>query len=297
MARVLVLGASGLVGQALLRRLGDNGVGTFASRPFPGGIRFDALVDRLEDVVALDGCTHAAVLFGEVDPGRCAADPIASNRLNVAAVEAVLATLDAAGVVPVFTSSEVVFDGTKGSYVETDSPNPLFLYARQKLAVEELLRHAGRDHVVARLGRVYASEPFDGTLFTGTLERVRANRPIRCAVDQVFSPIHVDEAADALALLVEQGHRGTFHVAGPRALSRREALDLVLQEYRRHGETFDAEVEEVRVRDLPTSEPRPQDVSLDIRKLVAATGIRLRDPRAWCAEIVEAALAAVGSGK
>lgn len=297
MARVLVLGASGLVGRALMQRLPGDAVGTYASRPFPGGVRFDALSDRLDGVLALDQFTHAVVLSGLVNAAACATDPVASRRLNVTAIGAILEALGKAGVVAVYTSSEVVFDGQRGAYRESDDANPLFLYAKQKLEVERLLAAAGADHVVARLGRVYGSDPGDGTLFTELLAHVRANATIRCAVDQRFSPLHANEAADAIALLVEHGHLGLFHVAGPRAVTRRGALELVLDEFRRHGGVFDGVIEDMNVDDLPTTEPRPRDVSLDIAKVVSATGLRLRDPADWCREIVAGALPSASSGK
>lgn len=284
-ARVLVVGASGLVGTALLERLGSSAVGTYASRPFAGGVHFDALEQSIEARVDVGAFSHAVILLGTIDPEAVARDPSASRRLNVDAVASLVETLAVAGVVPLYTSSEVVFDGARGSYVEEDQPNPLFLYARQKVEVEQRLGGLS-DFVVARLGRVFGSMPGDGTLFDAFLQDLRANRAVRVAHDQVFSPLHVTEAADALARLIEGNQSGTFHLGGPRALSRADAFALALDVWRDAGRTYTAQVETIAVDDLPTSEPRPRDVSLLTSKLVARTGVRMRDPADWCLEIV-----------
>ena len=69
----------------------------------------------------------------------CETDPKLAHRTNV---EATRQLAELAAEIPfVFFSSDLVFDGTKGAYIEEDAPNPLSTYAETKaLAEQEQLR-------------------------------------------------------------------------------------------------------------------------------------------------------------
>ncbi len=79
-------------------------------------------------------------------------DPELARRVNIEAVK-LLAEL-AAEIPFVFFSTDLVFDGRKGNYVETDAPNPLHLYGETKVAAEQIVlknpRHSGHAHVHQR---------------------------------------------------------------------------------------------------------------------------------------------------
>src|SRR6185436_14542388 len=67
----------------------------------------------------------------------CQRDPALARKLNVEVTE-LLAEL-AAGVAFFFFSTDLVFDGRKGNYVETDPVNPLNVYAETKVAAEKVV--------------------------------------------------------------------------------------------------------------------------------------------------------------
>ena len=64
----------------------------------------------------------------------CDADPNMARRVNI---DLVRSLVDMAGDIPfLFFSTDLVFDGLKGNYLETDPPNPLSVYAETKTAGE-----------------------------------------------------------------------------------------------------------------------------------------------------------------
>ena len=75
------------------------------------------------------------------------ADPELARRVNVE-VTKLLAEL-AAEIPFVLFSTDLVFDGRKGDYVETDAPNPLQLYGETKAAAEKIILTNSR-HLVVR---------------------------------------------------------------------------------------------------------------------------------------------------
>ena len=56
----------------------------------------------------------------------------------------------------VHVSSDYIFDGEKGSYLESDKPNPINYYGRLKLESENLLRSSNRDFIILRCSSVFS---------------------------------------------------------------------------------------------------------------------------------------------
>lgn len=283
--RVLVLGGSGYVGRRLVARLGPaRAVATYCSRPIDSGVHFDALTMDVSDLIGGGSpISHAVILFGDPNPESCAADVATSTALNVDSIRSVIDRLVALRIKPVFISSEFVFDGVKGNYVETDAVNPVLIYGRQKVAVERHLERMCGDYAIVRLAKVFGAGRGDGTLFTSWLEAIERGAPIRCAQDQTFSPIHVEDVAEALVRLVESDCRGVFHLAGPRPYRRIELLRILLARVPREAAAVD--VIPCSIHDFPLRERRPLDVSMRPDKLVDATGVAIRDAETACAEI------------
>ena len=290
MKNILLLGGSGFVGKGLWSCLGSQrATSTWCTTPIEGGVHFDALTMSLAEIPGYpDYFSHAILLLGETNPDACAADPEACHHLNVEATVRIIDQLLDANITPIFCSTEVVFNGQKGNYIESDTPDPLLRYGQYKLEIERYLQKRGTDKsLVVRLARVFGSHPNDGTLFTGLLGQVQKNHPFACASDQIFSPIHMTEVAQLLEIAMVRELRGLFHLAGPQPISRREALEMVIQNYHHvTGYRMTTEITYRSLRDFPAREPRPLNVSMMPDKLLDATGFSLRSPASWCRQIV-----------
>ena len=283
-ARYLIIGASGFVGRRLFSVLGPaNAVATYHNRTVEGGIAFDAAGMRLADTVLKQhrNLTHAFILLGVTNIDACARDPRGTAGVNVAGTQRVIDDLVAAGVVPVFASSDAVFDGSRGMWAEDDMPNPILTYGRQKLEVERYLCRATPSGLVLRLAKVIGSAPGGNELLGGWVSKLESGARIRCAHDQVFSPLTVDDAVAACVKLAEAGHTGTFHVCGPRPVTRIGLLRMLVEELGRYRELA-PQIEECSLRDFPFVEPRPLDTSMSPRKLYAALGRGFEDLRETC---------------
>jgi dTDP-4-dehydrorhamnose reductase len=241
---------------------------------------------RLSDLAGLPGSvSHAVVLLGDTKPESCAADIQQSHAVNVESIKSVLGQLSAWGVKPVFTSTESVFDGTQGGYAESDTPYPILTYGRQKVEIEEYLQERFEEFLIARLALTFGSLPGDGTIFTGWLDSIEAEETVRCAYDQVCSPIHIDDLVEALVRLIELDCNGIFHVAGPKAHSKLQLFQILLAEL---GDDLSVEPKVVpcSIHDFKVLEKRPLNVSMRPDKLVDATGVNISDVHAACREMV-----------
>jgi dTDP-4-dehydrorhamnose reductase len=223
--RAVVVGGSGQIGGWLLRTLADRGhqaVGTYATVKYPGLHHLDAadlaasadwLRHQRPEVVFypagftwVDGC--------ERDPARARAANV-EQPLNLARAAAEV------GARFVYFSTDYVFDGYAGPYAEDAPTNPLSAYGRAKLEAEHALAEAlGDRQLTVRTSWVFGPER-QGKNFSYQLARVlAAGKPLECPTDQVSNPSYGPDVARAVVALVEAGHSGLIHVAGPEVMDR-----------------------------------------------------------------------------
>jgi dTDP-4-dehydrorhamnose reductase len=284
--RFLILGASGLIGRCALAALGpERAIGTYFLHPFPGGHRFDMASDRIEDL--LDGrhgrFSHALILGASAAIDACARDPAGTARLNVAGAIAACTGAMACGVVPIFASSDAVYDGSRAMWREEDEARPVLTYGRQKLAVEQALRAQDKSWIALRIAKVLDPELGSDGILGPWVRALAGGELIRCATDQRFSPIGVPAVVEAIEKLAATGATGLFNLGGAEAVTRHELLNLFLAAIRPklHAEP---RVEVCHLNDISFVERRPLDASLSIERLTRAIGSVGTSLAALCAE-------------
>ena len=98
-----------------------------------------------------------AVAYTNVD--KAESEPDIARRINADAVGEIAREAKRLGALLVHYSTDYVFDGTKGSpYIETDTPNPINVYGKTKLAGEEAAAEAEK-YLTFRTSWVYSTRP------------------------------------------------------------------------------------------------------------------------------------------
>ena len=285
--RVLVTGANGLVGQAVVRRLGrwpgadllaTGRRATSATAGLSGGyqaldVRDGAAVERAFQDFAPSVVVHCA---GTSQVEACEADREACWALNVDATAALAATCRRHGARLVLLSTDFVFDGDAGPYSETDRPDPTGTYGRTKLAAENaLLASRLRDWAVVRTTLVYgAPEGPDvrSDLVRWLVGELGAGRPVRVAADQQRTPTCDDDLAEGVARVVLAGKTGLFHVAGRELVTPLDVAHAV-------AETFGLDaglIAGATTAELHPGAPRPLRGGLLILRAESELGYRPR---------------------
>ena len=285
-SRYLIIGASGFVGTRLYAYLGQSSaVATHNNRPVAGGVAFDATRDRLSESILkrYPGLTHAFILHGVTNIDACARDPAGTARVNVSSIKQVIDALADCGVMPVFVSSDAVFDGSRGLWTEQDTVRPILTYGRHKVVIEEYLMRGSGPYLIVRMSKVVTVESGAGDLLGDWMDKLEHGVEIRCADDQIFSPININDAIDALVRLAESGHSGLFHVCCPQPVSRLGLLRSLADEVRQYRK-MDAHIVPCSIRDFEFVEPRPLDTSMSPAKLYATLGRSFDDLRQVCRE-------------
>jgi dTDP-4-dehydrorhamnose reductase len=207
--RVLVTGARGLLGAAIVREFADTELYPFGHRELD--IASERAVNETFTRVRPDVVINCAA-YNDVDGAET--DSAAALTTNALGVLSLARAAREAGATLVHYSTDFVFDGeTDRPYVEEDSPNPLGVYAASKLVGEWFSREAGRAYVL-RVESLFG-EPGGGTRrgSLGTIvEKIRAGDEVPVFVDRTVSPTYtVDVARATRALIVAKVLHGLYH--------------------------------------------------------------------------------------
>jgi dTDP-4-dehydrorhamnose reductase len=273
------------VGRYVTAALGPSrALTTHYRSPAPGTVYFDIHSTHVRDILPRHSdFTHCVLLSAEPQIDACKLDPDGSRKLNVTAAISVISQLNVLGIRPVFASTEYVYDGDTGNYTEGDAPAPATLYGQQKLEVERHMTAHAPGGLILRLAKVYGSDPGDRSILTGWLKEIREGRTITAARDQVFSPVHAADVAQAVVALIDRNLAGTFNVAGPEAYTRSGMLRRLASSL-----ALPASIRECSLADLTFADRRPFNLSMSAVKIVEATGLRFRTVRKSCDELAAA---------
>jgi dTDP-4-dehydrorhamnose reductase len=244
MKRVLLLGHTGKMGQALTRVLADGFQLVGAnSRDYdardPEQVR-TVLRRHRPDVVI-----NTAAFLG-IDP--CARDPLAAIALNTAYPRQLAHLANEQEFLLVHFSTDAVFpDRGEGLFVESDFPDPVNLYGATKLAGDWAVADVARRHYIARISVLFGPGGHGGQFVEKMLARAREGQDLRVADDIVASPCYsLDVAARVREMLEELPPYGLYHVANQGRASLYELMRTVVA-----GLGLEVEVTPASYRDFP----------------------------------------------
>ena len=173
----------------------------------------------------------------------------------------------------IHVSTDQVFDGTKkGAYTEEDTPNPINLYGRSKLAGEIAVRAENPDALIVRVSWVWG--PSGDNFVKKLLQWASTRDELTIVADQIGRPTYSPALANALIDLAAMPNRptGILNYAGSDVMSRADQARLVLEASRTHGGPY-ATVKDVPTSAFPTPAKRPLNAELDVKQ-IAALGFR-----------------------
>lgn len=220
---VLVVGGSGYIGSALLRKLLDNGYRVrvldalmFSAEPIADMLDNPNLelvegdfrrVDRVVEAMAgIDTVVHLGAIVG--DPA-CELDHDLTIKTNLVATRMVAEIARAAGVRRMIFASTCSVYGAGDKILNEDSAlSPVSLYAKTKIACEEVLRPMASDQfapVILRFGTTYGLSGrtrFDLVVNLLTAKAIKEGEITIYGGDQWRPFVHVDDVAAAVLAAV-----------------------------------------------------------------------------------------------
>jgi dTDP-4-dehydrorhamnose reductase len=204
--KVMIFGASGLLGQALVREWSGDEIVALSSRD--ADIRDAKAVQNIVDSKRPDLIVLSAA-YTDVD--GCESKPDQAFAVNRDGAVNVANAAQQSGARLIFISSDYVFDGKKTVPYEISDPrNPQSVYGRSKAEAEVRLLQVLPDCCIARTSWLFG---VGGKCFPDTILKLAATRPTLDVVDdQRGSPTYVVDLARAIAELCRKRARGIVHV-------------------------------------------------------------------------------------
>lgn len=223
--KILVTGAEGMVGSALcpeLQRRGHEVVPTDL-RPLTSGMLALDVCDRDAVSHTLKTAHPAMVmhLAAETDVDRCEQEPSQAYVTNAAGTEHVVSACRLISARLLYMSTAGVFDGQKPTpYAETDTPNPVNVYGRSKLAGEFAVREYPGAYQIVRAGWMVGGYERDKKFVGKILRLLEERRELSVVTDKRGSLTFVEDLSRGIATLIETTHTGLFHMTNHGVCSR-----------------------------------------------------------------------------
>ena len=248
---VMILGSGGQLGSEL-RKLYPGAVCYYHSPDGPNFLDFRDL-KKLENTIINSKVKWIinAAAFTNVD--MCETKKEIAYSVNSLAVKSIVKASIKIEANLVHISTDYIFDGVKGYYKELDVPNPLNYYGISKL-IGETFAQSYENSIVVRTSGIYGSKNnFPIYVYKNLKDHKNVN-----VLDGYYSPIHAENLALAIKLLIDDDMFGLYNVGGIRT----SRMDLALQLARKYR--LDATLIN-KVDKLDSMKAvRPFDSSLDI---------------------------------
>ena len=290
MSKIVLTGASGLLGRAIMAELLPNFdiIGLGLNRIHSGIQKLNLLdtesVNEFMWTVKPDILIHSAA---ERRPDISQNAPKRTIALNVEATRHLARLAHQTGSWMIYLSTNYVFDGTSPPYSPQDLTNPLNLYCQSKLDGENAVRAETDQFCIIRLPALYGQVEFLGeTSITQIGEQIQSEEKINIDHWSIRRPTWVNDVAVVCRQIIEHrsnqsNFNGTYHWSANEPMTKYQIAQSM-------GEVVNCSTTHL-IPDVkpPVGVLRPQDCELDCSDLVNL-GIGQRTPflKAICHSLI-----------
>lgn len=230
--KILITGAAGTlaaaVGPALLRD-GHNPVMTDINQRVPD-IRNMDISDRdsVRSVMDSQRPDYVFHFAAATDVDACEKDPGRAFLINAAGTENIALACRDMDVSLLYVSTGAVFYGDKPEpYTESDTPRPLNVYGKSKLAGEAAVQGILKKYFIIRAGWMIGGWDLDKKFVYKVIQQLRQGKKELTAVNDKFgSPTFTKDFAARLTAIINTGRYGIYHLVNNGSCSR---FDIALK--------------------------------------------------------------------
>jgi len=269
MARnVLITGAGGFVAGNISTQAGE-GVTFHGLEKVPADLAGDNLIWHVLDLQDSDALgeifstaqpevvIHTAALS---DIDYCQAHQEDAERVNVGITRTLVNLCAGVSGRMIYFSSDSIFDGRKGKYVEENLPEPLHFYGQTKVQGERIVQQGCDDWVIIRPSLVVGLPVLEAgnSFLWRMIKELKQGRTVAFPKQEIRSPLDVITLSRAVLELVGNNYRGILHLSGNDTMSRFEMAQRIVDKL---GYPPESVIDKKPVVDSGRAQ-RPRDVSL-----------------------------------
>lgn len=230
MTTVLVTGANGLVGQAIVKQLEKANYTIVATSKNPQTFISDVCLFECVDLTNIsefeyiagkhkpDVIVHCAALS---KPDECEQNQPVCWKMNVEAVETIARYCEKNKTFLVYMSSDFVFSGIEGIYDENVEPYPVSFYGRSKFEGENIVRAIVTSYAIIRTSLVYGTveNNIRSNFVLWVRNALTEGKQIKVVADQYRTPTYNIDIAKAINEIIDKKTIGIYNIAGKDYLS------------------------------------------------------------------------------
>ena len=280
--KILVTGSSGFIGARLCQAWSNRGaevVGTYGSSPslVPSGVARVALdvKDPVAVTTAVGQCRPDVVIhcaaFASLQ--GCEDDHQEAEACNRDGSRHVASAAKQVGAAMIYLSTDLVFAGSRGWYVDAETPQPACRYGATKYEGEKAVLAECPEACILRLSWVYGTSANEHRCSAECMiDTLGRGRRVTLFTDEFRTPVLVDDVVGIVEAVALARVAGTFHVSGPRRISRYEFGLLCTKAFALSEESI------VPASGSTTASLRPKDCSLVFSSRLRQLPCECRDP-------------------
>lgn len=257
---ILVIGASGFLGSEISRRLCQTTeviATTYRTEIGTNGEYYDFFKSDLAPI--LKKHSIGTIIFAG------AVETSAPENLIHDSMERVLETCRTTRFI--YLSSDGIFSGETGNYLESDLPVPRNLYGRNLFTCEQLIKKLSHNYCIIRPSYIYgfSKGKLDSRLLN-TYQSLSQSTEVKLFSDMFKSPLSVQQVAQGVIDLTLSDYIGVVHVAGKR---------MSIYDFHREAMlALGASVDALIPQEMPTDGDFLRDTSLDTSLWNKLTGTK-----------------------
>lgn len=283
MTTILVTGSNGLLGQKIIYALrGRSDVNVISTSrgdnrmKVKDGYIYSSMditdrtsVDRVFEMFRPDVVINTAAMTN-VD--ACESNKEEAWLLNVQSVEFIIDACKTHSAHLVHLSTDFVFDGKAGPYIETDQPNPLSFYAHTKYESEKIIEKSGLSAAILRTIIIYGviDDNSRSNVVLWAINSLKNKKAITVINDQFRSPTFAEDLADACISAALIRATGIYHVSGRELMNILDIVKIVADFF----ELDQSYIISTSTADLKQPAARPPVTGFIIDKAVKELGFK-----------------------
>jgi dTDP-4-dehydrorhamnose reductase len=198
-----------------------------------------------------------------------------AHEINVAATSYLAKCAEELGCRFIYISSDLVFDGQKGNYSETDRPNPINYYGETKFLGEKAVMDISTNYLVVRMALMYGNGNGVNGCFTDWIRKgLEKKQSVPLYTDQYRTPLFVFDGIRALLELIEKPVKNKIlHLAGRERLNRYDFG----QKFTKIFGYNDQWLRPTKMQDVTALGQRGSDCSLNTKAIQSLLSFQLSD--------------------
>ncbi len=265
--RILVTGASGLLGRTLCPKLSEEGFQYWACNSKIFDVTNTKMVNEIMNKISLDFIIHLA---GYTNIDQAEDNPELAYNVNQMGTRNIARIAKKHNIPILYVSTDNVFDGTSNiPYKTTDAVNPINVYGKSKLAGEREIIKATKKYYILRTSWLYGTGGYVDAMLTFSNFR----KEISVVDDQIGTPTNANDLSEKIIEIIKENKPyGIYHITSSGSASWSDFTKKIFEIKNRN-----VEVLAIDKSDFPRPAKRPKYCVLDSENVLPDWESSLRE--------------------